>query len=224
MTLPTIEQAQAFVHGLKLIQNIVLADLADKGAMGTITSLTAHWSAGSYSSTSNHYGLNATWSAGEPDRGVLVQTRSIHDKGSHCWGRNTGNFGLALCAMGDGIDANGKRSVLYPKPSQVMALAYAAACLAGMFGLDLGAQISKQKKASNANSIWDTPGTILVPVLADHAIYAKHDGYYPDRWDIGSQSDNPHQNFYKPLVDNAMAFRAWIKAGELPNRLAGWLK
>ena len=35
-----------------------------------------------------------------------------------------------------------------------------------------------------------TGQTIQAPAIADHAFYAKADGYFPDRWDIGELMDD----------------------------------
>lgn len=225
LAVPTLAETVAIVKNMLLVHELAKPkNPADIGAMGKINSMATHWSAGGYKASHPGYGLNAEWWAEKPSVGVLVQTGSTNDKGTHVWGRNTGMFGLAIAAMADDF-STGKKVVLYPKPVQVWTLAYAAACCAGIFGLKIEGTVKKTKMASNDTSIWAIDGYHMAPVLADHAWYAARDGYYPHRWDIGSQLKPDHAaNFWLPFQAAAFQFRKWVVEGALPNRLQGWLQ
>lgn len=220
--MPTLEQAKAFTAGLDLFHELCRPAAGDVGAMGKIDSICCHWTAGGYVTASDHYGINIEWNRNKPNSASVVQTRSYNDKGSHLWGRNTGCFGVSVCAMGDTTDANGKRVILTPKQPQLWAMAYTIACLCGIFGLDINGKLKKPKKQCQGETLVTLDGTIDAPVVADHAWYAVNDRYYPDRWDIGSQSTD-NLNYFAPMLKVAVAFRQWIVDGKIPNRLKGWL-
>lgn len=71
-----------------------LRELAD-----VIHHITWHWTAGSWTQTFDHYHFCITYDQ-LTGKARAVQTRSLREKGSHVYKRNTGNVGISLCGMG----------------------------------------------------------------------------------------------------------------------------
>lgn len=160
----------------------------------TVKNITLHHSAGNHTQTFPAYQF------GIQGDGTVVQNLSVNEKGAHTWGRNTGNVGISLCAMAPGFPVT---------PAQREACAVLIACLCGMFGLDIGGKIELPEMKVIGERIVATGHTMMFPVVNDHAGFAKADGYFPDRWDIGPE--------YAPIMARAKVIRAEIVAGKRAN-------
>lgn len=90
--------------------------------LGKPERITLHWTAGNHSQTFDHY----HWCV--RGDGEVVQTLSLQLLGSHCWKRNTGNVGVAMCGMAPGFPITAK---------QREATARLVAELCGVLGIDL---------------------------------------------------------------------------------------
>ena len=140
--------------------------------MGKPDRITLHWTAGSYTQTFNDY---HGCIRGDGRRGA---TRPLTIKGAHTWGRNSGNIGESLCAMAPGCPV---------KPEQVETMAAVVAEHCHRFNIPLRGVVKLPAMRVQGSRLVAIPGkTILAPTVADHAWYARADGYYPDRWDIGA--------------------------------------
>lgn len=152
--------------------------------LGTIKRITLHWTAGTYDQVFHDY------HGCIKGDGTYVQTLPFDTKGSHCWGRNTGNVGLSFCAMADSRHPVTKFQI------ETMACVVAEICF--VEGIVIRGVSKLPKKHIVGQALVDMPGEhIIAPNVADHAWYAKQDGYYPDRWDIGN------------LLDPVLAKAAW---------------
>lgn len=159
--------------------------------LGTPTHITLHWTAGTHDMTFPEYHFCVKGS------GQVVQTLSIHEKGAHCWGRNTGNIGISMCAMAPG------HPVL---PVQVEHTAKLVAELCQKYGLDPRAQITLPAMRIQGDRLVAQGYTLQAPVVTDHAWYAKKDGYFPERWDIDAH--------LAPIVNKAVWYLGRLLAGE----------
>jgi hypothetical protein len=168
--------------------------------LGPVRHITLHWTADRHNVTFDHYHFCIT------GRGQIVQTRSVQQLGSHTWYRNSNNLGIALCAKGKGSPVTG---------FQREGMARLIAELCGIFGLDIQGTIALPELYPSPGGVRLLPTGRLrsFPVVADHAIFAQADGYYPDRWDIGDE--------YEHILARAKILRAAIIAGQLPNSMVG---
>ena len=144
-------------------------------SLGTPTLITLHWTAGSYTQTHDSYHFCVTGD------GRTVQTLGLAFKGSHVWGRNTGNLGIAMCAM-----ANART---LPTQRQIEETAALIADLSVQYAIAFDAtHTCRRHKVIKGSRIPDD-GTIEIARITDHAAYARCDGYYPDRWDCGRYTE-----------------------------------
>jgi hypothetical protein len=169
-------------------------------ALGQPRLITLHWTAGSHTQTFPDYHFCVRGD------GQVVQTLPIGIKGSHTWGRNTGNIGISLCAMAKG----------YPvTAAQRESTAVLVAELAGCYGIDLHAtiQLPELRLSPDGKRLIPTGRLRPFPALADHAVFARADGYFPDRWDIGDE--------FPRIRDRAWAVRADLQHGRRRNGMQG---
>ena len=160
-------------------------------AMGKIERITLHWTAGSSSMDFADYHLCVHGD------GSISVTRPLTSKGAHCWGRNTGNVGIAMCGHPD----NGFPTV------QQEHTACLVAEVAFKHGLNLDGSVELPRKQNVGGvQLVEVAGTIHAPVLADHAWYAHADGYYPDRWDIGK--------YFAPIAGKARWYFDGLQQGK----------
>jgi hypothetical protein len=156
--------------------------------------ITLHWTAGSYQQTFNSYHFNVTGD------GRVITTLPLSAKGSHVWGRNTGNIGVALCAM-----ANART---LPTKRQLEATAALVADLSVQFDIGFDeVELCQRHKVSNSQRI-AIDGQMAVRRIADHAAYARCDGYYPDRWDCGRYTEE--------ILKSARWYAEKVREGERP--------
>lgn len=165
--------------------------------------ITLHWTAGDYRTTYDDYHFCVRGD------GTFLQTLSIKLKGGHTWRRNSGNIGISLCAM----HPDNKSPVT---AAQRETCARLVAELAGMFGLEISGTITLPELRLVGGQLESTGKMRRFPVVSDHATFARADGYYPDRWDIGPK--------YQPILRRARAIRAEILNGKRQNTLAGQVR
>jgi len=150
---------------------VLAGEAAAAGAgepMGPIRFITLHWTGAPPDATFPSYHFNIR------GNGVCVGTLPVVTKGSHTWGRNSGNVGITLCAPGPGR----------VRRVQLETAAKTIAELAIDHHLDLAAKVEMPRRRTVGDQLLPAPGIVMVPVLTDHAFWAKADGYYPTRWDI----------------------------------------
>lgn len=166
--------------------------------LGTPRLITLHWTAGNHFQTFSSYHFCVTGD------GKSLNTLSLRLKGSHTWGRNTANIGVAMCAM------SGARTL--PTPRQIEETAALVADLAAQFDIDLnGVHRVQRHRVINAQRL-PLPETIEVPLVTDHAAYARADGYYPDRWDCGRYTEDILRKakwYRKELAEGRRHRRTW---------------
>lgn len=163
--------------------------------LGKPRHITLHWSAGSYTQTHPGYHASVVGS------GEVLVSYPYHLKGSHTWGRNSGNLGGSLCA-------DPTRNDRKPKDVQIEALAKWAAEACIVYGLNPRGTVTLPAMRVTGRRIVAVPGkTIEAPVIADHAFFAKKDGYFPDRWDIG--------DLYPIVLNKARWYFDKLQAGAL---------
>jgi hypothetical protein len=147
-----------------------LSKIQIEGLKQVLKCVTWHWTAGTYSQVFDDYHFCITY---DGKLAHVKQTRSLREKGAHCWRRNTGNIGISLCAMAKG----------YPvEDHQVEVAAKLTAELCFLFGLDPNGHYVAPVIDKDGNT---TGLTFQAQVLADHKYYAAKDGYSALRWDIG---------------------------------------
>lgn len=177
--------------GLKLA---LVAGNGYKGQpLGKVTRVDLHWSAGGYRTIHDKYHFSVAWDA-DAKRACVVRALRPTQLGAHLWGRNGGSIGVALCAMGPGAPV---------MREQVIAAGQLVGEICFAFNLLIGAHVTMQKMACDADNIWPVAGNIVMPVIGDHAMFAKADGYWPDRSDVGSQEANPARNYHRQITDLA---------------------
>lgn len=137
-----------------------------------------HWTAGSYKQVWDGYHYCIAFDAATKNA-YAVRCLGKDEKGKHLWGRNTSSVGISLCAMASGA----------PVTQQQLELA-------AQLGAEYCAwnQIDPRKKETvpektcdkSASNMRNTGSTIQMPVITDHATYAKEDNYGAWRQDIGN--------------------------------------
>lgn len=154
-----------FTNGQKFKVTLYNANTQKGQPGGRIVRVVPHWSAGGRLQCWDDYQLTLI----EDAEGEIYVLRSVPQgmKGQHLAGRNTGAFGVAAMAMGPKDVSDN----LFEAWAKVIG----EAC--HKYGLD-----PRGKTADGFN------------VIGDHAEYAKADGYYPERWDVGSQEHDPSMN------------------------------
>lgn len=132
--------------------------------LGKPVGIVLHWSAGYKNQVWDEYHFNVAEMYGLP---VVVKTLKLSQKGQHLWKRNTGMIGVSISAMAT--------TELTPSPAQCDATAILVAELCAWKQIDPCGEIT----------LTGFDKTITMFAVEDHAAYAKVDGYFPDRWDIG---------------------------------------
>lgn len=160
--------------------------------------ITLHWTAGGYQTTFPSYHFCVTGD------GRSINTLPLGVKGSHVWGRNSANIGVALCAM-----ANARTM---PTDKQIEETAALVADLCRQFSIDIHAHHTVQRHKVLSGQRVPLPDTMEVPVVTDHAAYARADGYYPDRWDCGRYTEIILKKavwYREQLADGKRSPRRW---------------
>ncbi len=158
--------------------------------LGTPNAITLHWSAGTHDQTFDHYHINITGD------GTVVQTRPTHGTGSlgsHTWHRNTGNIGIGICAMADGVPIT---------PAQEDSAARTVAELMGVYGIPITAVHDHVYYARLDG-------------------YGPGSGDPETRIDLSGTTEG--KAAYDRIIAAAQVYRAQIVAGTLTNSLTGRL-
>jgi hypothetical protein len=154
-----------------------------------IHAIVLHHTAGSYTSTSDHYHFCILYSK-KTNTASVKQVRSVKEIGSHTWKRNTGRIGISVCGAYVG----------YPvQLCQFEAMGKLVAELCILFEIDMKAK-HKAMDLDNTHLFHD------VPNVADHVFYAKMDRYI--KIDIGEKN-------LAYVLEKAMWFYAKIKSGHV---------
>ncbi len=150
-----------------------------------IFAIVLHWTAGTYKATYDHYHFCITW---DGLKAHTVQTRSLREKGSHTWKRNTGRIGISLCGAFTG----------YPiRKEQLEAMSKLIAELCFRLDIDIDG-------FHNAQDLNDPRISHKTPNVTDHVFYAKIDRY--GKPDIGEH--------LKPVIQKAKWYFSKLKSGE----------
>ena len=148
--------------------------------MGNPKGIVLHWGANNRFNYADGYHFNICDFSGNP---VVVQSLKLSEKGSHIWGRNSGLIGISMSCMAE--------PDLTPTDLQKEVTAVLIAEFCAWKSLDIKGKLilPGKKYYPNPDRLIDTGKMIEFPTVTDHAEYAKKDGYFPSRWDIGKYKD-----------------------------------
>lgn len=134
-----------------------------------ITGIVFHWTAGTYTTLSDHYHFCVVF---DGKKAKVVQTKSVRERGSHTWRRNTGKVGISMCGMYDNPETKG---LDYPlKKEQIEACAKLAAELCFILDID-------PEGTHELRDLKNPLVTFKAPNVTDHMFYGKKDNYFkPD--------------------------------------------
>jgi hypothetical protein len=166
--------------------------------------IVCHWAASGYRDVFDAYHNSIAYDEVQK-RACVVRNLKSNQKGKHAWGRNSGLLGNSFSAMSD------THAPITAQQIEAMSQLLAEQCL--HYKLDPAGHVTLQKMKSNDTQIWAVDGFISVPVIMDHAILAKNDGYYPERTDIGSQDTRPGRNYLAQVTARAISIHKSLKAG-----------
>ncbi len=174
--------------------------------MGPVVAFCVHWSAVDNPQVV-HDGYHAQAGrlvAGGP--AAIIKVLDDTQKGQHLWGRNSGIEGHALCAGGSNADED-----------LVIALGTYLGERCAWKRIDPRSTVRLPKMKANlvTNTITRVPGEwVTVPVIADHCLYAKLDGYWPQRWDVGDPRVNGKPSLLPAIRKQAELVYDELKAGK----------
>lgn len=156
-----------------------------------------HWGANNRFNWADGYHYNICDFSGVA---VVVQSLKLSEKGSHVWGRNSGLIGISMSCMA--------KPDLIPTDLQKETTSILVAEFCAWKSLDIFGKIilPEKKYYPKPDRLIDTGKMIKFPVVTDHAEYAKRDGYFPSRWDIGSYKTD--------IVDRAKVIYSELKSGK----------
>lgn len=158
--------------------------------LGRPERLILHWTAGFYGQVFHDYHFCVRGD------GQVVNTLPLAQKGAHTWKRNGGAIGLAFCAMAKGCP-------VLPAQREAMAKAIAELCL--QYDIPMEGKVQLPRLHLVGEQLLPAGGTVLAPRVTDHAWYARADGYFPERWDIGDELG--------PVLKKAAWYLAELRAG-----------
>jgi hypothetical protein len=146
--------------------------------MGRPLFITWHWSACAETELFDDYHFNVSINAAKT-KPIVFRMLSDTQKGQHLWGRNTGAVGFSFNCLATTVQT--KPTALMIEAGSVLSAEFCA-----WHRLDPAGSITIQQKQQTmaGDRLIETGQTILMPIVTDHASYAKVDGYYPDRIDI----------------------------------------
>lgn len=164
--------------------------------LGPIRLITLHWTAGRHDQVFHDYHFCITGDGG------CRATLPLTVKGAHTWRRNSGNIGVALCAMADGHPVTQHPVTQHQRETAAAVVAE----LCHVHHLPLRGVVALPRLHLVGGQLVEAGGVIEAPTVADHAWFAKRDGYYPDRWDIGEE--------YLPLLSKAAWYLEQLRLGK----------
>lgn len=150
-----------------------------------IFAIVLHHTAGTYKAIYDHYHFCITW---DGFKARAIQTRSLRERGSHTWKRNTGRIGISLCGAFTGYP-------IRKEQLEVMAKLIAELCIRFRIELD---------GFHDAQDLYNTVVTHKVPNVTDHVFYGKMDKY--GKPDIGEH--------LKSVLHKAHWYYGKLKSGE----------
>ncbi len=120
----------------------------------------------------------------EIDKEVYIfQTLEWSEKGQHLWGRNSGLASFTFCCLATGLNK--------PTEGMIKAMGMLIGEISAWKNIPIDAKLTMQaKKIINGDLVNVSNKIIKIPTFTDHAEYAKFDGYFPDRWDVGDTIKN----------------------------------
>ena len=153
--------------------------------MGKQKGLIYHWTAGTYDQCYDAYNLNIVF---DPQKGVahVVKTIKFSQLAQHLWGRNTGMVAITFCSMHRAVNSTSHAGQFPVTPAMLKVGAMVGAEVCAWYDIDPRAKLILPKKKISGSSLVTVGGQIEVPTVTDHATVAKHDGYFPDRWDVNA--------------------------------------
>lgn len=171
--------------------------------LGNPTHLTLHWTAGESETTYPDYHFNVE------GNGNVVQTHSLMNEGAHTWFRNYQNIGIGMDCLG-------------PEHATEIQLEHTAKLVAELcikYHINPQGTVSltaykRMYKNTPSDTLVAIAGSITVPTIADHAIYAEHDQYPELRWDIGSREGDSPKNLYKVILPKILWYYQKLTSGE----------
>lgn len=147
-----------------------------------------HWGATDWNDIYNDYHYTIVFDP-ETRKAYVVKGLNDEQKGQHLWGRNSGCYGVGFAAMRDATPKAGMTAVQFkgPNPIQPEQMELAAQLIAELCAwkkMNPFAEVTLMDKKRGGDSLVNTGGTMQAPTVADHAWFARQDGYPYDRWDI----------------------------------------
>jgi hypothetical protein len=136
-----------------------------------------HWTAGNSTDLYDDYHFNV--STGIDKKPIVFKTLKFTEKGQHLWGRNSGMIGLGFCALS--TQAGNKPTA---EMIDTGALLTAEICAWKRIDPKGFLKLPGKQQTADGKALYNTGHTVSIPTIADHATYAKSDGYYPDRVDV----------------------------------------
>lgn len=139
-----------------------------------------HWSAGSPKTVYDDYTFCITE---VNNKAFIFKCLKWSEKGQHLWLRNSGTLGFSMLCFAKDESTMPTKDVVE----------YTSAIIAEVFAWKKIDPRSKTEtyKISSGKILSDQH--ITVDTISDHLTYAKSDGYYPDRIDVGK---------YLPIIKN----------------------
>jgi hypothetical protein len=168
------------------------------------TGYCCHWEVDSHHTVWDDY--NGCVAENTEHHAVAVLTLKPGDKPQATWGRNTGIFNLAFCAMATPADT--------PDDAMVAMMGRWIGERCARHGINPRGTLTLPKKVQSGSQLVNAGGTITVPVIHDHRVIAEHDGYFPDRWDIGDPRVNGKPSLLPRVQATAYATYDAVMAGQ----------
>jgi len=179
-----------------------------------------HHTAGTYNQCFNGYHFNVVYDV-KTQKAHIVKNLTIKQLGQHLWGRNTGMLAISFSSMRGAVNMTNHPGPYPINAAMLQVATIFTAELCAWTSLNPKGNLVLPKKRISGNSLITVPGaSITVPVLGDHAIYARHDGYFPSRWDVGG----PEGEIMKALAPAIATHHDRLKSGKATFEYLGLLK
>ena len=140
------------------------------------------------------------------DEVFIIQTLAMSQKGQHLFGRNSNMVGISLCGVPSTIT---KYSV------EQMGILNGELCF--KYGINADSKILLPKKKLYNGSLINAGGMINFNAISDHAEFAKSDGYFPNRVDIGDLIDDVR----KVAIETYKGLKSGTKKYTILDKLEG---
>lgn len=165
-------------------------------SLGQIQRIILHTTAGHRTTLYDDYHYNITQIENEV---YVFQVLRTDQKGQHLWGRNSNCLAISLNCLYDSDP---------PTEYMLDTMSLLVAELSAWKNIGIHDMISLPAKTQITDSdgreiLVNTGYEIKMPKVADHAMYAHKDGYYPDRVDI--------EKYFKKVIDKADKYYKELK-------------